>query len=99
MSDESKKYLKESFSNLGQALKDVAVVFKDAYRHIKGEDLSNEYAHLIFEVTPGYLDTVAEMFGVPEEHKMKCTNLSIGCRRIKRSAPSPISPVGARRKN
>lgn len=77
MNNESNKYLKETCASLEQALKDVAVVFKDAYRHIKGEDLSNEYAHLIFEVTPGYLDTVAEMFGVPEEHKMKCTNLSI----------------------
>lgn len=77
MSDESKKYLKESFSNLGQALGDLTRVGIDAWRHIKGEDLSKEYAHLIFEVTPGYLDTVADMFGVPEEHKMKCTNLSI----------------------
>lgn len=77
MSDESKEYLKESFSNLGQALGDLKRVGIDAWRHIKGEDLSKEYAHLIFEVIPGYLDTVAEMFGVPEEHKMKCTNLSI----------------------
>lgn len=77
MSDESKKYLKESFSKLSQALKDSALAAKDAWRHIKGEDLSKEYAHLIFEVTPGYLDNVAKMFGVPEEHKMKCTNLSI----------------------
>lgn len=77
MSDESKKYLKESFSKLGQALGDLKHVGIDAWRHIKGEDLSNEYAHLIFEVTPGYLDNVAKMFDVPEEHKDKCTNLSI----------------------
>lgn len=77
MSDESKKYLKEACASLEQALKDVAVVFKDAYRHMKGEDLSHEYTHLIFEVTPGYLDNVAKMFGVPKEHKDKCTNLSI----------------------
>lgn len=77
MNNESNKYLKEACASLGQALKDIAVIAKDGWRHIKGEDLSNEYAHLIFEVTPGYLDNVAEMFGVPKEHKMKCTNLSI----------------------
>lgn len=77
MNNESNKYLKEACSSLGEALKSVALVTKDAWRHIKGEDLSNEYAHLIFEVTPGYLDNVAKMFNVPEEHKAKCTNLSI----------------------
>lgn len=77
MNNELNKYLKEACASLGGALKSVALVTKDAWRHIKGEDLSNEYAHLIFEVTPGYLDNVAKMFDVPEEHKAKCTNLSI----------------------
>lgn len=77
MNNESNKYLKEACASLGEALKSVALVTKDTWRHIKGEDLSNEYVHLIFEVTPGYLDNVAKMFDVPEEHKDKCTNLSI----------------------
>lgn len=77
MSDEVNKYNNESLSELKQNLKDLKSLLKDAWRHIKKEDLSEEYSHIIFEVTPGYLGTVAKMFNVPEEHKDKFINLSI----------------------
>lgn len=74
---ESKEYANEAFLEFKQALKDAKGYLKDAWRSIKQEDLSKEYAHLIFEVTPGYLGTVAEMYNIPDEHKDKFTNLSI----------------------
>ena len=77
MSYEQDKRNNESFLELKQHLKDMKSLLKDTWRHIKKEDMSNEYVHVIFEVTPGYLGTVAKMFYIPEEHKDKCTNLSI----------------------
>ena len=77
MSDEANKHNNESLSELKQNFKDIKSLLKDVWRHIKKEDLSEEYSHLIFEVTPGYLDTIAEMFNVPEEHKDQFVNLSI----------------------
>nr|DAQ73235.1 MAG TPA: hypothetical protein [Caudoviricetes sp.] len=77
MSDEVNKHNNESYLELKQNLKDLKSLLKDAWRHIKKEDLSEEYSHLIFEVTPGYLGTIAKMFNVPEEHKDKFVNLSI----------------------
>ena len=74
---ESKEYANEAFLEFKQALKDAKGYLKDAWRYVRQEDLSSEYAHLIFEVTPGYLDTVAKMFNIPAEHKDKFTNLSI----------------------
>ena len=74
---ESKEYANEAFLEFKQALKDAKGYLKDTWRHIKKEDLSKEYSHLIFEVTPGYLDTITKMFNVPEEHKDKFIILSI----------------------
>ena len=77
MSDEVDKHNNESLSELKQNLKDLKSLLKAAWRHIKKEDLSEEYSHIIFEVTPGYLGTVAKMYNILEEHKDQFVNLSI----------------------